>query len=166
MAWKECVICGAGFDGRGPQKCCSKSCMRENRNNNQSKNVEKRCSECGCLFLRINRGLTCGPKCSLVRRNRLKIKYDNNIVNRKRKNKLRKQSRVSMKVDRKCKECGKYFLGETNSITCSEYCRSIRFDKTQTKAGIMKYIKTEPPADLVEEATALRLLNRALREIT
>jgi predicted nucleic acid-binding Zn ribbon protein len=75
-----------------------------------------------------------------------------------------------------CVICGSLFLFDApNQDTCSKKCRKTLINKrkrdwyyenleSHIRTEIKLQLGTEPPPDLVEEATALRLLNRALRE--
>lgn len=136
---KGCVICGAEFEARGSQKCCSDECANARRRNRSSERYRANrlpqsieCIVCGNRFTRTGNFKTCSEKCR-----KLKRKYD-----KKKHNKT-----PSGKARRKAQQNRWRFKNPSSDI----------------KRQLVKQLGTEPPADLVEEATALRLLNRELR---
>lgn len=173
---KECVICGAGFEVVPWNKSrCSKACnavykSQTQRTRNGTKSEYKNhCRNCNSVFISSNRNSRiCSDECR------------REIKNKARPHKVKK-----------CIVCNLEFSTKYGSSkTCSEPCsyarlKYIRYDSKQAKTSRRIYAETynksphgtkssvktefkrqlgtEPPADLVEEATALRLLNRALR---
>lgn len=176
MPWKECVICGDGFEGYGPAKFCSNKCRTELYPKNERPNCVG-CIVCGSSFSQKTiRHITCSKECS-------NINHNNKSLVRHKKNKPPKV------ID--CVICGEPFTRGGNHKACSEDCRKemkriARRAENKTDAGkarklaqnnrwrlnnprvdVRHHLKRQlgftPPDDLVEEATALRLLNRALK---
>ena len=78
-----------------------------------------------------------------------------------KRNELNKKRTLRAKAkDANCIICGsKIKYGRASSVTCSEECSKRRKDYTKRQLGI------DPPEDLVSEFTALRLLNRAIKNM-
>jgi predicted nucleic acid-binding Zn ribbon protein len=169
---RECKVCGIGFYGKGPAAYCSIDCKKENdriyakdrraekpnykkeyRQRNKEKLKEmakeyrlrtytpkilhKECAICNSRFQTVKpEKKTCSKRCSLLNDKRRMVEYDRN----------RYQER---KIERR------------------DYHRE--WEENNPDKKIKYYLKSQlgfaPPPDLVEEATALRLLNRALREV-
>lgn len=155
---RECVVCGAEFDARGPKKTCSKHCAHELDRVRKEKwhQVKQK------LLLSDKPCAYCGVKGNLKPKHRFCSKSCHDA---------HRANRVRRAGDAKCVECGSEFTqNKADRTTCSTKCLRKRRARRcfENPAGAIKHelkrqLGTEPPADLVEEATALRLLNRALR---
>ena len=239
MAWKECVICGVGFDAKGSDKTCSKQCsnrVRADRKREEKRreyqDPEKRaillakkrkdevceCVVCSKPFLKRGQSKTCSKECSKrldrIRENDRRKRKRQNETDAERKNRLEKLKRYPTKYrpvepkEKECVECGKIFAAKWARKYCCYECqrensksrqreryandpklreesrsrlkrhyyenpeywkekkkKDNEYPVTWVRSALKEKLGFTPPPDLVEEATALRLLNRALREI-
>jgi len=165
MAWKECVICGAGFDARGSSKTCSKDCSSINNkrtqkttNQKRSGKITRKCLICDEYFtVYAGPQKTCSSDCRDIKNSQYRKRH--RIENPE-------MTAIAKARDYK-KNKHKHTIRKRNWLNKNPHKKKHYYFSDVPKK-VSHYLKsqlgTEPPADLVEEATALRLLNRALRE--
>lgn len=178
---KVCVVCGVVFNPRGAAKCCSKDCMGKNENNRKAKRrpaeykkrKEKRkenreikeCKTCLNTF-EVNTGgkVFCSADCSkafhapLSRIRSARYRLDN-----PEKVKLAKAKCFKSKQKEYQSRNRQWALENREAI--KKY--GLKWYYENPECGVKNSLKRQlgftPPDDLVEEATALRLLRRELR---
>lgn len=64
MAWRECVICGEGFEAKTVGKYCSPTCKKSRLQMIIDSKPLKSCVECGSTFKPMGSKKTCSQKCS------------------------------------------------------------------------------------------------------
>jgi predicted nucleic acid-binding Zn ribbon protein len=113
---RECVVCGAAFNPRGPQITCSEECRRVRTNERyRNKRVrfqadDRTCRVCGVSFSpRTSRQHTCGTQCASVWQSNLK-----KLIGE------RKKRTPELRV---CVTCGETFeTTRANMRNCSSTC--------------------------------------------
>ena len=149
MAVRECVVCGALFRKWANQKYCSDDCfyyMKNKKRREEYKACLKvlACEECGTHFNPRGPQVTCSRKCAKLRnRRRSKDHYRENSEEYK-------------------------YRSSWKNLSQDRRDRAIMWNKNNPQAMVKSHLKKQlgftPPPDLVEEATALRVLNRAIRK--
>lgn len=150
---KECVICGKGFEARSNKITCGNECSRVNdlqkkrdhTNRNRSCPIER---ERYLNQKRINKEVVCVICGSCF----IKV-GQSKTCSKKCSKALKKSWRASWRASKK---------GKLMKAKGSKAYR-VRYPEKKVSEYLRSQLGTEPPADLVEEATALRLLNRVLR---
>lgn len=200
--FRKCIICGEGFHPRGPQKCCTKECMRENENRRRRvlPNEKLECAMCGTLFQPSKSGqVTCSKSC--YGKSQYELKYEYYASRRKE----RSNSGYTKKYNDNYRELNKEIIKRQKMQHYSENSEEIlarqkdwrdntlmgqsrhkrylekpgnRQIKAESDAAYRKttggqtvrvksYLKTQlnttPPADLVDEVVALRILKRSIK---
>jgi predicted nucleic acid-binding Zn ribbon protein len=140
---RNCIICGAEFEGKGKATICSnKECRKEyNRKRQHDYAVKigkfilnhKTCVICGGNFDTYNtRQICCSKGCAKI--NSFNTTAKNNIKNKDINNKRRRDKYISQKgifsKDKPCAICGKI----SKNTTCSEKCK-----KEKIRLYINKY---------------------------
>lgn len=174
---RVCAWCGGEFNPRGPQKNCSKACMEKSSKSNRAEYREKNRAhklKVDAEYRRNNREKIKSGQKRAVEANKehyAKYKREWYLLNKDRTSATAKEKRRETFVAKVkiCIICG----CEYNTVdrrgsakTCSNECGEELNLPRRVYYDIKKTMGLEPPPDLVEEATALRLLNRALREAT
>lgn len=147
---KNCVICGKEFETKRNASCCSHECTRERDRANARRyskpkgNVQHICDVCGAEFMGHSLAKSCSDYCR-----------------RKKKNVLAKYLRENNPNYWK-----EYYEKNKDRVEAvkEEYRRSNRGTFAYVSRHLKYNLGFEPPKDLIEEATALRLLNRLLRD--
>lgn len=170
MAEKICVMCGVTFRPRGPQKNCSRECsyQSENKKRRKIKITERCCVICGGNFeARKSSQDTCGKSCYqkiLYQRKKDYIKeykrqwYLNNPN-------YNLQYKAKNKEDLSAKKKS-YGLLNSDKIKYQQklWRESYRGNYMKKRSLLIYELGFEPTEDIIEEATALRLLNRAIKK--
>lgn len=160
MVESACVICGGDFKARGPKKTCSSDCAKQlakntkakwHRNAYNSQLSSKPCKGCGKVGVLLPKHQFCGDSC----------RYNHLLK------KLRKATVVN------CVECGHSFMQRRgDEVRCSKRCRQISTSrhgynnpKPSVRYELKRQLGIDPPDDLLEEMTALRILNRVIKNM-
>jgi predicted nucleic acid-binding Zn ribbon protein len=153
MAWKECVICGNGFDAKAHNsKYCKSPCSAQTAFRLNPNNKDK---------LRESRDRWYSKNRDTILR---KIKTKE-ALEANRLAVARRRARNRVPCFRDCVICGLSFDRTAPSQkTCSKKCSSALEARKMVRVELEKQFGFSPPPDLVEEAFALRMLNRALKE--
>lgn len=139
MSCKTCVICKEIFKPTCYAKTCSSDCRLENdRRNRILQKRRARDRQNGYVIPEFSNCVVCGYK---IKRGRKRKICSDECVTATGENNYRSAVRK---------------VGKT----------SINGTRSSVKSQLKIKLGVDPPADLVEEATALRLLNRALRNIS
>lgn len=152
---KNCVICGVGFEGRATAKICgddscAKSRARWRVSEYRKRNIDK-VRQAGRDFYKKNKDAR------IAYQKTEKGKKQNILAARKWKAKTRKE------CIRSCVMCDKHFdrISRSHS-TCSNQC-SISLGKIRSdRSNLKTQLGFTPPENLVQEASALRILRRLL----
>jgi len=119
---KQCVVCGAEFDGRGCSKSCSKQCayirMRETKKLEKAKYFAKYPD-------RVK-----AQKAAYRARQRAKAAPQREIKEIERRAKL---ANLIASRTRECVVCGAEFYAKTRVKTCSEECWKTRHRQTRLR---------------------------------
>lgn len=176
----DCVICGSSFHKLGVSKTCSDECSKKlkeatrnqwkkenpekvsdmkksyyakNKDKIKARNhykpvakVERTCNYCGSSFMGL-----------------MSMRYCNAICKEESEKKRRAESAAFRRL-RKPKYWDEYYRKNKEAVDKQKKEYRMRRPEQKVRNMLREQLGTEPPPDLVEEATALRLLKRALRE--
>lgn len=129
----------------------------------------RQCANCGKEFNPRGPQKNCSKECMINYSKDYKSKWHNKNRERGLKERRANYYKKFTPIVKVCSICGSDFNMRDRrglAVTCSKECGELFSLPKQIRFEVKRQLGTEPPAVLVEEATALRLLNRALREIT
>jgi hypothetical protein len=167
----ECVICGNEFvRGKGRATTCSKECSKERRKENHRKACNAyrdRNPDVGKLYYLNNKEKMNDKGKKYYEENKTELYEKQKEYNERNLDKV-KEYKAKWYLENKPNGSGGYsdLWLKAQETRKTAYLTGV---DTKTVSHVKEYLKraigAEPPPDLVEEATALRLLNRALREV-
>jgi predicted nucleic acid-binding Zn ribbon protein len=150
MIERVCVVCGASFEtGHNVKKTCSANCSKEwvrikkRQNRKPAAKLEKTCEVCGSKFIPTtnNNQVICSGRCE----------------------KKRRALKAKIYRSKNPKYWREYYEKNKDKVEAQKTQYRKDNPKPKVRSSIKAQLGFEPPDDLVEEATLLRLINRAIK---